>query len=83
MIDWALQPNGVDELTYVIHADNCPIKAPCYFLEQETQNVFTHSAQASVTVMIVFKKKLTHINSDTVASPNKHALQCICFSLFD
>ena len=35
------------------------------------QNVFTRTAQESVTVMILFDK--THIHSDTVASPkNMH-----------
>jgi len=41
--------------------------------------VFTQTAQASVTVTILFDKNLKHVHSDTVASPNKHALQSICF----
>jgi len=61
------------------------------------QNVFTHTKQVSVTVMILFDKTLpisiltqlpplknmhTHIHSDTVASPKNIAIQYICFLFF-
>jgi len=41
------------------------------------QNVFTHTAQVSLTVMILFDKNLPM--SILTQLPNKHALQSICF----
>ena len=45
------------------------------------QNVFTRTAQVSVTVMVLFDKTLT-ISILTQLPPLKHAFQYICFLFF-
>jgi len=44
------------------------------------QQVFTHTAHVSVTVMIFIRQQLTHIHSDIVASPYLHALRYILYN---